>query len=109
MNDNVRPRGIWKNKGVKIVRRTQTKQFGRKGVAVGNVIKLDRVSPVFDVRGFLTRRPKPEWVRMDPRGVTRIDSILNNHLGGLFDGCFEPRGIETGLEHVWNLGRLGSL
>ena len=35
MNDNVRPRGIRKNKRVKIVCRTQTKQFGGQGVAVG--------------------------------------------------------------------------
>jgi len=46
---------------------------------------------------------------MDPRGMTRIDSILNNHLSRLFDGRLEPHGIEPRFGHVWNLGWVRSL
>ena len=41
--------------------------------------------------------------------MTRVDTVLNNHLGGLFDGRLEPHGIEPRLSHVWNLGRVRSL
>jgi len=41
--------------------------------------------------------------------VARIDAVLDNHLSRLFDGCFEPRRVESGVCHVWNLGWFWSL
>ena len=46
---------------------------------------------------------------MDPRGVARIDAILDNELGRLLDGRLEPRGIEARVSHVGNLWRLWTL
>ena len=46
---------------------------------------------------------------MDPRGMTRVNTVLNNHLSRLFDGRLEPHGIEPRFGHVWNLGRVRAL
>jgi hypothetical protein len=45
---------------------------------------------------------------MDPRRVTRVDAILDNHLGRLLDGCFEPHSVESRFGHVRNLWWVGS-
>jgi hypothetical protein len=40
--------------------------------------------------------------------MTRVNTVLNNHLSGLVDGRLEPHGIEARFGHVWNLGRVRS-
>jgi hypothetical protein len=41
---------------------------------------------------------------MDPGGVTRVDSILDDELGRLLDRRLEPHGVESRLGHVGHLG-----
>jgi hypothetical protein len=41
--------------------------------------------------------------------VTRVDSILDNHLSRLLDGRLKPHGAEPGFRHVRNLGRVWTI
>jgi len=105
---DITPRRVRENKRMEVVRRAEPEQFRRQGFAVWYVVEFDRVPSVHDVRGLFTRRPKSEWVCMDPRRVTRIDAVLDNHLSRLFDGCFEPHRVKLGVFHVGHLGWLWS-
>ena len=106
MDDHVGPCRVGQNKLVKVLRRIDSKELGRKPLLVRDVVKLDGISDVNYIRRPLRVAAEAKRVRVDPRGVARVDAVLDDELGGLLDGRLEPGGVEAGLGYVGNLWRL---